>query len=119
MSNKLHINEMIKLIDEDLIDIFDDDDSKEVCFNILTKFKIIEDNGKYLVELKKIFKKGLKDIDTLIFEDVISRLPLNVKDINNLSLDIGFNQHKGEFYVIYYVKSQKMDIYLINCEKCT
>lgn len=82
-------------------------------FELNIKFKIYEEKNKYLVQIKQIYKKDIKNIDKNIIDNLMSKFPMNIKDISNLSLEIGFNINKGLFkieytendFFIYFIKS--------------
>jgi len=70
-------------------------------FDIDIKFRIYEDNNKYLVELKQLFKKTIKNVDKDVIQLLISKFPLNIKDISGLDLEIGFKINRGVFRVVF------------------
>lgn len=69
---------------------------KELDIDI--RFKIVEDKNKYLVQLKQLYKKG---VDKELVDDITNRFPINIKDIANLGLEIGYTINRGIFRVTY------------------
>ena len=96
-------------IDEDIFG-----EKTYISFNFKIKFKIIEDNNKYLLSINYLYKSLLKDINKKIIDKLINLFPFNIKDINFLNLEdyILYREYIANFTIIYCEEDDIFDIFL-------
>lgn len=97
----------------DFYNILDDNDNElnGFSFNFISNFRII-DNDKFCVQFHKLFKRSYKGYENKL-ELIISKSPIDIKDIYNIELDeFKINKlYKGIFHVNFY-ENDTFDIFL-------
>jgi hypothetical protein len=93
-------------------DIFEE--KTYISFQFKIKFKIIEDNNKYLLYINYIYKNILKEVNKEVKEKLINLFPLNIKEIQSLNIEDYklYTEYIGNFIINYCQEDNQFDIYL-------
>lgn len=87
-------------------------------FYFKIKFKIIEEDNKYLLNINYLYKNVIKDLDKNIKEFFLKLFPLNIKEIQSLNIEDFklYSEYIGEFIVNYCEDDKQFDIFLNKLE---
>ena len=93
-------------------DIFEEKKYISFCFKI--KFKIIENNNKYLLAINYLYKSIIKNVKQEIKDKLLNLFPLNIKEINFLNIEDYklYSEYIGNFTINYCEDDNIFDIFL-------
>jgi len=113
MNKLIEIDKFFSSVDEDIFG-----EKSYITFTFKIKFKIIEDDNKYLLSINYLYKNVIKDLDKIIKENFLNLFPINIKEVQNLNLEDYklYSEYIGEFIVNYCEDDNIFDIFLNELE---